>query len=836
MALDGERLGATERRDPAHDVAAVLALDVELLDAELGVLVGGEPAGARVDVLVRLAAAVDQLLEQAVAVRLVLESRRLAGRVLDALEPALSADGQVGALPAVGDDRVRAACAVALDPRDVAVGVGERGQAAGVVVAEGQPHGAGQPVERPQVAAGEVELVGLRAVGRRHDAATAVLADERARHAADPPAVGLVAGGGDVERAVGRDRDAGGAGQRGLRRGAAVADVARAAPAAAPAAGHAVQDAVGRDAAHEASIDEHSAAVGHHVDREGAADARLGGGAAVAVAGLGVAAARDRADAAAGVELADAVLGGDHEQPVGPDGEAGRARQPRLGGRPAVAELLAAAGHRAEPAIGADVADDAVVDQAAAAEHLLADVDPAVGSDRDVAREAELHAGGRGALGATGAAAREREDHAVRRDPLDAVLDALGDVDGAVVGDADADRRAEVGGQRADVAVGVDPPHHADARAVRALHGLGEEDGAVGADLGLAEVAQRHVRAELAVALARDERRVAVAGRRGDDGIRVEAAAVTQVDGVVASVEPVVGVERPAAERLVARVEAADRGARLVAVLAPDDGVHPLAGPLVGDAAPAEAAEGLAPEDRVAVLDEAVLVADADGDRLGALDGPAVGVLAVPLEVVHEVGLRLVGAGVLAAGDLDLEEHALKAARHRGADERDAEAALLLVAGRTVAPVAQVERRAGDLQRLAEPLTLAADDRPGHPALLLGLGPVLVGDRNARRDGVERRRVRPVVVVRREVLDLDAPQALAGVIERGEPLALGVGDAEPRVGAAVAVGVDLGEAAALADDGDHAAVRDRHPLARLAVVVAARHDVRRPGSSRKLST
>ena len=260
--------------------------------------------------------------------------------------------------------------------------------------------------------------------------------------------------------------------------------------------------------------------------------------------------------------------------PSGPTATPDGARQPRLAGRPAVAELAAAARHRAEAAVGADVADDAVVDQAAAAEHVLGDVDAAVRRHRDVAREAQPHIGGGSALDAARAAAGEREHHAVRRDPLDAVLDALGDVDGAVVGDADADRRAEVGGQRADVAVGVDPAHHADARAVGALDRLGEVDGAVGADLGLAEIAEREVGAELAVALARDQGTRPLPAAVVITGSALRRPTVTQVDGVVARVEPVVRVERPAAERLVARIEAADRGLRLVAVLAPDDGVH----------------------------------------------------------------------------------------------------------------------------------------------------------------------------------------------------------------------------------------------------------------------
>ena len=83
--------------------------------------------------------------------------------------------------------------------------------------------------------------------------------------------------------------------------------------------------------------------------------------------------------------------------------------------------------------------------------------------------------------------------------------------------------------------------------------------------------------------------------------------------------------------------------------------------------------------------------------------------------------------------------------------------------------------------------------------------------------------VGPVVVPRREVLDLDAPQRLAGVVLLRELLALGVVDAGV-VGRAVAVGVDVRAAAALGHDLDHEAVLGRHPRALALVVVGGGDD------------
>ena len=61
------------------------------------------------------------------------------------------------------------AAGVALDRRDAAVAVGDLRQAPGWVVRECVDHGAGQRVQREQVAAGEVELVQLSAIFRGND-------------------------------------------------------------------------------------------------------------------------------------------------------------------------------------------------------------------------------------------------------------------------------------------------------------------------------------------------------------------------------------------------------------------------------------------------------------------------------------------------------------------------------------------------------------------------------------------------------------------------------------------------------------------------------------------
>ncbi len=643
----------------------------------------------------------------------------------------------------------------------------------------------------------------------------------------------LVAAGGDVEAAVGRGRDAAGpAGEHGLRGGALVADVALDRRAAAAAAGERGDRAVERDAPHAAVVGEQHATVGSDVDREGPRDRGVGGRAAVAVAVLRGAAAGDRGDRAAGVDTADAVRLGDQQLAALAERDAGAALEPRLRGEAAIADAVvgrAAARHGRHQAVGADLADDAVVDRADAAEHVLGDVDAAVRRDGDVARVVEHRARRRDALTGRGPAARERVHDAVRRDPLHAPLRALGDIHGAVVGDAEADRAAEAGRQRAHVPVGIDLAHGADEAAAVRLRHLGEVDGAVGPDLGLVRLAERRVRAVLAVALARERRGVAVAGRRRDDRVGVDVAAASQVDGVRARVVEVVDVERPAAETLGAGVEAAEHGLDVVAVLAPDDQVHAVAHAL--DLIPG----GAEPPERVddalglGVRHEAVLVADLHRRRRGADDVAAVGVLAVPDELALEAGARVVGLLEVPSGDVDGEEHLLQPARHLGRDQRRVERVLILVAGRAVAPVAQVVRRAGERDALAEPLALAADDRAEADALLLRLELVrlvLVGDRDRRRDGVRRRRERPVAVPRREVRDRDAPQALARVVEVGQARALVVGDAQRRavVGGAVAVDVDVGTAVGLADDLHDAAVLGRLPAAVLAIVVADRDD------------
>ena len=70
----------------------------------------------------------------------------------------------------------------------------------------------------------------------------------------------------------------------------------------------------------------------------------------------------------------------------------------------------------------------------------------------------------------------------------------------------------------------------------------------------------------------------------------------------------------------------------------------------------------------------------------------------------------------------------------------------------------------------------------------------------------------------------DAPQLVADVARLGQARALGVVDAEARVGEAVAVGVDLGLAVDDREQLDDAPVRGGLPLAVVAVVVAGRDD------------
>ena len=224
-------------------------------------------------------------------------------------------------------------------------------------------------------------------------------------------------------------------------------------------------------------------------------------------------------------------------------------------------------------------------------------------------------------------------------------------------------------------------------------------------------------------------------------------------------------------------------------------------------------------------------VADAHRDGLASLQRAAVPVFAVPVEDVEEVRARSEALRELLPRDRHGEIDALDRRGNGVGAEPDLQEVLGL--RRAVAPIVQAVGRAGDPQRLAEPLGLTRDDRAfllaGVLGRTVGVGTRVgtgTGVRNgiwvgiriraralaravpaARGIGIVRWAVRPVQVERRKVRDQHAPELSPRRIERGEALALDVGDGERgerrrAVDQPVAVEIEVGLAAGDRDDRD----------------------------------
>ena len=155
--------------------------------------------------------------------------------------------------------------------------------------------------------------------------------------------------------------------------------------------------------------------------------------------------------------------------------------------------------------------------------------------------------------------------------------------------------------------------------------------------------------------------------------------------------------------------------------------------------------------------------------------------------------------------------------------------------GHPVALVMQAERRAGDIDAsprvwfwtsMTDPQSSSGSSRAARS----------LGRRAGGRHRIPRRAPAPVAVPGGEVGDGHPPQALAGLVEGGQLLPLGVGDAQGRQGRAAgglaaAVEVQVRPAARDAQDLDDPAVVGGDPLALGCDRSSPPGRCRRPGSS-----
>src|SRR6266850_2479783 len=441
--------------------------------------------------------------------------------------------------------------------------------------------------------------------------------------------------------------------------------------------------------------------------------------------------------------------------------------QPGTNGRPAIAAEAgyAVAGHGVDDAIRADAANADVA--------LVVDVEAAVRRHRQADDAPELRQPRRAAIAAIayGSRAGNGGDDAVWGH-LSHQGAALADIQAAVRADRDREGTAE-GCGRGWTAVTTRRLH---TQIAVSRHRGDDPVGRHAADL----VQERVGDVQAAVW---PEGQPLRADRRRGGGSAIAAGAAHADAPLVEGADEV--APRPKHGDLIARPRACDRVARVVA----------------------EAV-------RSAVF-RRIDVANADRDRLLALNDPAVGVFAVPGERGALVGRGREGLLVELAGDADFQLDAQQSVRQLGFAERNLHLIGNVPTGHALTLVVQCELRAHDSERFAQDLVLALDHRAG---CLAGVVAVLANARIlARCDCVIRRPDAPVGVPWLvEVRDEHPPQGLARRVQGGELPPLVVADRERcqrgrTVGYPIAVGIQVGQAVSDTQDLENESALGRDP-------------------------
>ena len=225
------------------------------------------------------------------------------------------------------------------------------------------------------------------------------------------------------------------------------------------------------------------------------------------------------------------------------------------------------------------------------------------------------------------------------------------------------------------------------------------------------------------------------------------------------------------------------------------------------------------------VVPQWVVVGEHDGHRRVAGDMAAIGVPAIPVELVPEIGLGGIERAQSFAGNRDFQFDVPQAVGDLCARHRDHQGFVGPISGRSMAAVVQPERGSDDANAL--PYDLALDfDYAAERAIAVAAVELRSLGHHRRGHGVRRRAVGPVAVPGGEMVHCHPPQALARGVKRGQLLEFRCCDAQGiqrgLVGCCAAA-VDIEHGVPGGVDGhnfDDPAVFPGEPLRFVAIVIA----------------